>query len=101
MSVDIFVERSPADSQGEDIIEPLLGAQPEAINRGRNELDTRASLKQPVVASIVFRTGLAVGQLIEVHNELEAEVFRGKLVRLSHRLTPQAALTSTTIERPL
>ena len=99
MAIDIIVIRDPGDRCGEDIIEPLLGSQAAAINRGRNELDDKAHPKTPVRVQSLFRTGVRSGQLAEVHNELEGTVARGKITSIQHTVSGGSAVTEVTVDK--
>ena len=96
---DIIVRRNPGDLCGDDIIDPLLSTQAVAINRGRNELDRRATVKIPVTLRTIFRPGVLLGQLVEVSDSLQGIVYRAKVTQIRHDLTQTKATTALTVER--
>lgn len=100
MAVDIIVLRGAGDKRGDDIVDPLLSQPVAAVERGRNELDARAQPMQPIQLKIVFRTGLALGQLVEVVDAMQGAVWRGKVAGISHRVEGGDLHTVLDILRP-
>jgi hypothetical protein len=100
VSVDIIVLRGAGDKRGPDIIEPLIAEPIVAVERGRNELDTHSVLQQPIQMTTTFRTGVELGQLVEVIDALQGEVWRGKITGISHRISGGEVQTTLDILRP-
>lgn len=100
MPVDIIVLRGAGDKRGPDIVEPLISEPVVAVERGRNELDLHSVLQQPIQMTTVFRTGVELGQLVEVVDAMQGEVWRGKITGISHRISGGAVQTTLDILRP-
>lgn len=84
MSLDLFVQRNGGDKRGEDIVDPLIGNIPVALERGRNELDERASGMQIVEITTVFRPGVRLGQLAKFLDAHLGVVWYGKIAGITH-----------------
>ncbi len=97
MSIDIFVQRDNGDKRGDDIVDPLIGSVPVAIQRGRNELDERASGMQQVEAETVYRDGVRLGQVARF---FDTAAWYGKVVGVTHRYNGEALTTSLQVKRP-
>lgn len=98
--VDIVVQRGLGDRDGGIIEDPLIITVDVALQRGRNTIDEH-SPQQPVALVTRFRTGVEVGQLVEVHDAFQGESWRGKIVGLSHSWQGGFPLTELTIRRPV
>lgn len=99
MAIDIIVIRGPGDRQGDDIVDGLITTSAAAINRGRNELDRRATGKDNLTYTVVFRTGLLLGQLVEVDDILLGASFRAKVTAIRHVISQTNATTQLSLER--
>lgn len=99
MAVDIFVQRDGGLKQGKDIVDPLIPTIAVALNRGRNELDQQATPKTPVELTTVYRPGVLLGQLVEIAEGIRAEIYRGKVIRIRHQISPDRAVTTLTVQR--
>ncbi len=99
MAIDIIVQRSPADKCGDDIVDPLISTVSVALNRGRNELDAQAEPSRVIRYTIIYRSGLRAGQIIEVHDGLRGVSFRAKLVGINHALSGGSAITEASVEK--
>ncbi len=97
--VDLVVIRGAGDRQGDDIVEALLSTTAAALNRGRNELDRRATGKDSLTYTVVFRTGILLGQLVEVDDILLGASFRAKVTAVRHIINQTSATTQLTLER--
>lgn len=97
--VDIVVIRGAGDKQGDDIVDALLSTTAAAINRGRNELDRRSTGKDSLTYTVIFRTGLLLGQLVEVDDILLGASFRAKVTGIRHVINQTSATTQLTLER--
>jgi hypothetical protein len=100
MSIDIFVQRGAGDRRGDDIVDPLIGSIPVAIQRGRNELDGKALSPQRVQAECVFRTGLRLGQLARFYDFDTGEIWNGKVAGIQHTQKGVVLTTRLQIEKP-
>lgn len=98
--IDVIVQRGAGNRPGQDIFEPLLSSVPAAVARGRSEIDVHSDL-QTVSLSIVYRSGLEKGQLVEVHDDFTGEVWRGKIVGVQHTVVEDEISTELTILRPV
>ena len=87
MSIDIFVQRGAGDKPGDDIIDPLIGSIPVAIQRGRNELDARSVPLKKVDTEALYRVGVRLGQLARFHDLLNGVEWSGKISGISHQVT--------------
>ncbi len=97
--IDLIVQRSPADLQGNDIVDPLLATQAAALRRGRNELDAKATGKQENRYQIVYRSGIRGGQLVQVIDDFRGTSFKAKVTGIHHNVSGGQALTDITIEK--
>jgi hypothetical protein len=97
----IVVARYTGDRQGEDIVDRLLSSVDAQLSRGRAELDANATLQQTVDLTIVYRQGLELGQLVEVHDALQGRSYRGKITGISHRIDGGQVVTVLNILKPL
>jgi hypothetical protein len=95
---DIIVLRAPGDKQGGQVIDPLLTQLEAALERGRNELDEHATLQQQVQLKVVFRPGLRLGQLCEVIDSLQGATWYGKIIGISHQISPAPARVETVLD---
>lgn len=99
MSVDIVVVRNPADLSGPDIQEAILSSVTIAIHRGTCEINDNEP-SNIVQLSTNFRTGVRKGQVVEVMDELQGKVWRGKITGISHATRLADIWTDIDIERP-
>lgn len=100
MAIDIFVQRGPGDQRGDDIVDALITAIPVAIERGRNELDERASAMQDVTVETVFRSGVRTGQLAKFLDIQNGEIWFGKITGVSHQIGGGTVSTTLQVRRP-
>lgn len=100
MSFSVIVRRGDGLHPGDDIVDPLIKTLPVALARGRNELDEQASGLQEVQISCVYRTGLRLGMLVEVHEQLFGTIWYGKITGLTHQWDGQGGSTQMTLKRP-
>lgn len=96
---DLFVKRSLGDLRGPDIIDRLLASDDVAIERGRNELDINSGL-QDIELVTVFRTGVKMGQLVEVLDALQGRIYRGKIKGIRHIASSGVIQTQLTLDKP-
>lgn len=97
----IVVFRGAGDRKGQDIIEALLSSTSAKLERGRVEMDENAKPAQSVTLEIVYRTGVRLGQLVEVHDSAQGKSWRGKISAITHRITQTSHITELTVLRPL
>ncbi len=97
--IDLIVQRSPADSQGNDIVDSLLTTQAAALRRGRNELDAKATAKTENRYQIIYRSGIRGGQLVQVIDDFRGTSFKAKVIGIHHSVSGGQALTDITIEK--
>ena len=101
--MDILVIRNGGDIQGPDILEPLLADTAAGVARGRIAIDA-ASARAEETLDVYMRPGIQLGDLIEVHDALYGESWRGKVSGITHSLSlPSDSIPTTTlrIERPI
>ncbi len=99
MSIDIIVIRGVGDRQGDDIEDRLISSVDVALARGRNEFDENSGL-QSISLSCVLRPSLVTGMLVEVHDALQGEVWRGKITSVRHIVSGSEAITDIEVVRP-
>lgn len=97
MSIDIFVQRDNGDKRGDDIVDPLIGSVPVAIQRGRNELDDRAGGMQQVEAETVYRDGVRLGQVAQFYDTVP---WYGKVTGITHRYNGVELTSTLQVKRP-
>lgn len=98
--INIIVQRGFGDKQGPDISDPLLTDTIVAISRGTKEIDQATSIYAETLRT-TFRKGVALGQLVEVHDALQGVSWRGKIVSISHVRKGVTLWTDLDIERPI
>lgn len=99
----LCVIRGLGDKPGEDIIDGLISTDAVALARGASELDTHATIMQGVDIDIVFRTGVQLGMVAEVHDLLNGDIWIGKIVGISHASNGgdnPSLVSSLTLNRP-
>lgn len=99
MTIDIIVLRGLGDRPGDDIEDRLITEVGVALERGRNEFDEKSGL-QSIALTCVLRPTLAPGLLVEVHDSLQGEVWRGKITSVRHVVAGDEAITELEIVRP-
>lgn len=104
MTIDIFVQRGQGDKSGENIVDPLIGSLPVAIQRGRNELDARSVPLIGVDNEAVYRSGVRMGDLARFHDLLNGVEWSGKIAGISHEVRKAGESVELTtrlkVERP-
>lgn len=107
--IDVVVKRQDAvPYKHEDIVDPLIGNDECAISRGRAVLDEKGTGAQVVRYATVFRSGLKLGQIVQVQDGVLGLTYKGKVVGIQHQINDLSSagsgnLTITTfldIERP-
>lgn len=99
MSVDIVVIRIPGDLKGPDIVDPILSNTTVALLRGTAEIQDNEPI-DTVQLSTNYRTGVRKGQIAEVIDELQGEVWRGKIIGITHNTVLADVWTDLDIEKP-
>ena len=99
MAFAIVVQRDLGDKPGDDIISPLVTTTPVAIDRGRQVLDSQDFRVSDERLTVLFRTGVELGQLVEVHNQERNEKWRGKISSIRHTVQSGRILTVLDVER--
>ncbi len=84
--VNIIAQRGDGAHPGPDIVDPLIGSVPVATERGRAEIEAGSGLRATRLIAI-YRDGLLPGQLVEVHDALQGESWRGQVQAVQHRGT--------------
>lgn len=99
---DIIVIRGAGDREAEDVVEALLYTDLAALERGRNEMDRRATAKAEKQLTLRYRAGLETGQLCEVIDAAQGVRYRGKITAVQNvvRSNPPEALSIVTLEVP-
>ena len=96
----IAVARYDGNRQAPPIVDGLLCTEAVCVNRGRNELDEHAYKHAPVTVNAVFRPGVRLGQLAEVHDALQGISWRGKIVGIQYTNGGGAPIMVLDIEKP-
>jgi hypothetical protein len=101
--MNIEVYRGDGARRGADIQEPLLGTSLQAaLARGRAELNAQAHRWQQVELLLPYRNDLALGDLLSVTDAyaVESPTWVGRVIGISHQISPDAMLTTLTVARP-
>ena len=96
----MIVQRGSGDKQGVDIIDPLINSVPVGLSRGQAEIDENGENLQQVTMTTVFRSGVLLGQLTEVHDSLQGVSWVGKIIGINHVARNGTLLTTLTLRRP-
>ncbi|MBF0419458.1 MAG: hypothetical protein HQL78_04765, partial [Magnetococcales bacterium] len=97
-SGEIFCQRGDGAFRGADISDPLLTSDEAKRSRGRAEIDAGEAL-QEVSLVCLHRPGLMPGQLVEVHDALMGQSWRGKITSVSHSADGPKLVTSLEVLR--
>jgi len=99
----VTVQRAPGDKPGPDITDPLLTADPAAVERGRNEIDAVCTNRATGTCSGPHRLFVQPGALVEYQGL--RETWRGMVRRCAITITRDgdsfSATRSLEIEREL
>lgn len=96
-----YVQRGDGLLPGPDIVDPLMSTTLVLLERGRAEIDAASGL-QKVYLTCRYRGGVQTGQLAEVHDSLQGQSYRGKIVGLAYRARgTQVLLDVTLLRRPV
>ena len=96
-----YVQRGEGSRLGPDVIDPLMASPLVLRERGRAEIDAASGL-QKVYLTCVYRGGVRAGQLVEVHDSLQGQSYRGKIVGLAYRaLGTQVLLDVVLLRKPV
>ena len=99
MAVDLIVVRAPGDRPGPDIVEGILANASIALIRGTTEInDSEPTIR--VSLSTKYRDGVRKGQMVEVLDELQGKVWRGKITGITHTVQGADIWTDLDIDRP-
>lgn len=93
----VVVIRYDGDIQGPDISDTLLAPLGAKLERGRVEMDAHAQVSKDVNLDIMFRPGIRLGQIVEVHDSLQGGRYRGKVTSITHNAGPVSLTTSLTL----
>jgi len=100
--ISIIVERTPADSQGSDIVESLISAEDQAMQLGRMHIDTNSSNRMIVSGSMPLSVYMEPAKLAQV-TDLQKGQYNAKLLNYSTTITRAggdfSATTSVIMER--
>jgi hypothetical protein len=97
--VDVTVIRGAGDIFGEEITDVLFSTDGVAVQRGRNLIDANASARI-VSMTTLYRPGLQIGQLVEVHDSSMGAVWRGKITDIGLSVEGIEVTADLQIERP-
>ena len=86
LMADLVVLRGEGDSQGEDVVDPLLTADNAAISRGRVVLDEMSGLRTATL-QYVYKEGLKLGDLVGVLDARNNTQSYGKVTSISYQIT--------------
>lgn len=81
------------------IVDPYLSDTVAAVQRGRNFLDSEDGV-ETVDLDVVYRPGFAKGQLVEVHDALQGEVWRGKIAGISYTIDTVILVSLRIVRKP-
>lgn len=95
----IEVYRDAGDRRGNDVVDPLIGSVPCAVERGRVEMDAQAHPRTKVTMTIVYRSGLRPGQLVKAM-DLDGTWYIGMVTGVAHNLVAGKCTTTLTIDKP-
>nr|CRH06119.1 conserved protein of unknown function [Candidatus Magnetococcus massalia] len=95
---EIVCQRGNGEFPGEDISDPLLATTESKLSRGRAEIDAGEDL-QEVSLTCVNRPGVMPGQIIEVHDALMGQSWRGKVTGVVHEAVGPRITTSLEVLR--
>ncbi|MBF0602127.1 MAG: hypothetical protein HQL07_00370 [Nitrospirae bacterium] len=95
---EIFCQRGDGAFRGLDISDPLLTSDEAKRSRGRAEIDAGEPL-QEVSLTCLHRPGFEPGQLVEVHDALMGQSWRGKITSVSHAAGGTRLITSLELLR--
>lgn len=82
---DIVVLRGGGFSQGADVIDPLVSSDHACMARGRAELDAASGLHS-VQLDCLYRSGLLLGQLVEMTDPATGMARYGKITSITFTL---------------
>ncbi|MBF0182795.1 MAG: discoidin domain-containing protein [Magnetococcales bacterium] len=94
----VTLERESVRYPHREIAAPLLTNANALYCRARQELERGSGLQQ-LAMTILFRPGLAAGQVIEVQDEGLGATFRAMIEEVHHELTPKESLSHLTVWR--
>lgn len=100
--VDLVVIRGAGDKPGNDISSELITSDAVAVSRGRAELDQHSSALQEVSLTLVYTSGIKLGEIVQVHNQLEGYSWKGKVIEVSHsaeKLSGPRLTTNLVVQR--
>jgi hypothetical protein len=93
----VVTMRYAGDRVGDDIVDSLLSTDEAKVERGRAELDSSAQPMQEVTLGLVYRAGVRLGQLAEIHDGTQGASYRAKVTSVSYRVvsgnSPSVSLT--------
>lgn len=103
MSVSIIVERSPADRQGPDVVDPLISSVAQAIQRGRKEIDENSTNRFQVSGANPLYEFMEPCSLVQV-TDMQKGNYRGVVLNYSISISRDnsgnhSAMSSVVIER--
>ena len=96
--IDIVVQRNLGDRQGPDIVDALLTTIPAALARGTHEINKSTSVDS-ITLRTVYRAGVEMGELIEVHDALQGMSWRGRIVNITHNIQRTQIWSQLVVER--
>lgn len=104
MSIDIFVQRGTGGRPGENVVDPLVASIPVGLQRGRNELDERATAWQKGTLESVYRPGVRRGDLVRNHDLHSGEIWAAMVTGITHTIRKSGdsvqLTTSLRLKRP-
>lgn len=96
----VVVKRGDGGHPAPPEINVLITSDACAISKGRALLDGYSSTPQSVEVEAVYRTGLRLGQLLQVHDLSQGLQWKAKLVGINHRVVRGAVSTILDLEKP-
>lgn len=98
--VDIVVIRGEGDKDGGLIESPLINTVEVALVCGRNAVDSNSKSRTVTVLAI-HRPGMRLGNIVEIHDSLVGEVWRGKVIGISVSQPADIPILELKVQRPI
>lgn len=103
MTVSVIVQRSPADTQGPDITDPLIATEQQAMERGRVEIERNSTDRVIISGSCPLHSYMQPGQTVQM-TDLQTGVYFAMLSSFALTIDRQpdgshTAVSNITLER--
>lgn len=94
--LEIVLQRGNGIHPEYSIVDPLLSDYQALYCRANHELDQGEEL-QPLTITLVYRSGLQTGQLVEVQDGLYGQTFRGVIQSVQHEMDGVRLISKVTV----